>query len=113
MRIQFLAVSLLLLATICCLHCAAAQPAVPGLLPVTSQEAVQLPLSAIGQLSNGCTGFLIGPCHVSDLGGQEHCWGAPTLSGAIDADTQAAPRGCTQWIFQSVTAGSVLCTCLR
>jgi hypothetical protein len=32
------------------------------------QEAVQMPLRAVGQLSNGCTGYLIGPCHVSAAG---------------------------------------------
>lgn len=28
------------------------------------QEALQVPLRAVGQLTNGCTGYLIGPCHV-------------------------------------------------
>jgi hypothetical protein len=41
----------------------AAPPPGAGLLPV-AEESLQLPLRAVGQLSNGCTGYLIGPCHV-------------------------------------------------
>lgn len=101
--------ALSLLATICCCaHRAAAQPAVPGLLQVTSQEALQLPLSAIGQLSNGCTGFLIGPCHVSGReGAGAHCWGA--LHPLCRAQLVPTPRLPHCWVSQSVTAGSVLC----
>lgn len=42
---------------------AANPPPQAGLLPV-ADESLQLPLRAVGQLSNGCTGYLIGPCHV-------------------------------------------------
>lgn len=35
------------------------------LTPISStQETLSAPLRAVGQLSNGCTGYLIGPCHV-------------------------------------------------
>lgn len=43
----------------------AAQPGA-DLLSV-QQESLDVPLKAIGQLTNGCTGYLIGPCHVSNF----------------------------------------------
>jgi hypothetical protein len=44
---------------------AEAQPGA-DLLPVTAAESSAAPLNAIGQLTNGCTGYLIGPCHVRE-----------------------------------------------
>lgn len=41
-----------------------------GLQLVSGTESKQLPLRTIGQLANGCTGFLIGPCHVMTVA---HC----------------------------------------
>jgi V8-like Glu-specific endopeptidase len=38
------------------------------LVPPSSSSA--FPFSAVGQLANGCTGFLIGPCHVMTVA---HC----------------------------------------
>eukprot|EP00882_Tetradesmus_deserticola_P029109 GHRQ01032523.1.p1 GENE.GHRQ01032523.1~~GHRQ01032523.1.p1 ORF type:complete len:124 (-),score=24.78 GHRQ01032523.1:121-492(-) len=38
------------------------------LVPQSSSKV--FPFSAVGQLANGCTGFLIGPCHVMTVA---HC----------------------------------------
>lgn len=61
------------------LHALLAARAVAGqpgadLLPVQQQESLGVPLRAVGQLSNGCTGYLIGPCHVSQHVHAYHVW---------------------------------------
>lgn len=41
-----------------------------GMLLVPEGSNTAFPFSAVGQLANGCTGFLIGPCHVMTVA---HC----------------------------------------
>jgi hypothetical protein len=57
----------------------------PGadILPVQGQESLGVPLRAVGQLSNGCTGYLIGPCHVGQRANADQC-GIPPDTNSSD-----------------------------
>jgi hypothetical protein len=51
-------------------HVAAAQAVVGTRQLVPPSSSSSYPFNAVGQLANGCTGFLIGPCHVMTVA---HC----------------------------------------